>query len=91
VSYQVDLQYKAREALALLPIRDWARVAAKIDTLADQPWQDSIDRPAPVAPSGTCTLNVGDYRVIYTILDDERHVVVGRIARRDRGALMAAS
>jgi mRNA-degrading endonuclease RelE of RelBE toxin-antitoxin system len=35
--------------------------------------------------AGMVRLRVGDYRVIYLVLDDERVVIVARVARRNEG------
>jgi mRNA-degrading endonuclease RelE of RelBE toxin-antitoxin system len=34
------------------------------------------------APKGTYRIRVGDYRVIYLVLDDQQVIVVARVARR---------
>ena len=54
---------------------------AKIDALADDP-RPPGGEPVKAATRGTYRVRVGDYRVIYTVLDDEQVVVVARVARR---------
>jgi mRNA-degrading endonuclease RelE of RelBE toxin-antitoxin system len=61
--------------------QDQARIEAKIDALADDPRPPGCE-PVKAATRGTYRVRVGDYRVIYTILDDEQMVVVARVARR---------
>jgi mRNA interferase RelE/StbE len=59
------------------PLRD--RIAAAIDRLGLDP------RPADAAKlagRGDYRVRVGDYRVVYVVDDDERVVIIARIAHR---------
>jgi mRNA interferase RelE/StbE len=40
-------------------------------------------KPVKDAPRGTYRLRVGAYRVIYTVLDSEKVIVVARVRKRD--------
>jgi mRNA interferase RelE/StbE len=80
--YRIDVERRATKALARLPREDQRRLTSAIDTL--------MENPRPVgcvavrtAPKGTYRIRVGDYRVIYIVLDDEKAVIVARIVRRD--------
>jgi len=59
------------------PIRD--RIAAGIDGLADDPRPVRATR---LAGRDDYRIRVGDYRIVYTVDDDARLVIVGRIAHR---------
>ena len=79
--YRIEIARQAQKALVHLPRQDQPRIVAAIDALAEEP------RPAgcvPVkgAPRGTYRVRVGDYRVVYSVLDDERIIVVARVIRR---------
>ncbi len=59
------------------PLRD--RLAAAVDALGVDP------RPAgavKLAGRGDYRVRVGDYRIVYAVDDDERLVIVARIAHR---------
>jgi len=67
--------------MARLPRKDRARILAVLKALAEEP-RPSGCVPVKTAEPGTYRVRVGAYRVIYTVLDDERVVVVARVARR---------
>jgi mRNA interferase RelE/StbE len=56
-------------------------VVAAIDELAEFP-RPAGRTPVRAAPKGTYRIRVGDYRVIYLILDAEQAIVVARVAGR---------
>jgi len=67
--------------MARLPRKDQARVLVALGGLAEDP------RPAgcvavKTAEKGTYRVRVGDYRVVYIVLDDEQVVIVTRVVRR---------
>jgi mRNA interferase RelE/StbE len=81
VAYRIVVERRAQRALTRLPRQDQARVAAKIDALAEDP------RPAgctsvKTAEKGTYRVRVGNCRVIYVVLDDEQVVIVARVTGR---------
>ncbi len=55
-----------------------------IKQLVNEPRPESC-LPVKNAPPGTYRVRVGDYRVIYTVLDDEQVIVVARVARQGEG------
>jgi mRNA interferase RelE/StbE len=66
--------------LAALPRREQQRIRAAVDLLADNPRP-----PACVALAGearTYRVRVGDYRIVYEVLDDRLIVQVVCIGRR---------
>jgi mRNA interferase RelE/StbE len=58
------------------------RVDSAILALAEDPRPVGC-RPVTDAPRGTYRVRVGAYRVIYTVLDAERVIVVARVRKRD--------
>ena len=79
-TYHVDIARRAVKALAALPRREQQRVRAAIDLLADNPRP-----PGCVAMTGEAhayRVRVGDYRIIYEVLDDRLVVQVVRVGHR---------
>jgi mRNA interferase RelE/StbE len=81
MAYRIEIERRAHKALGGLATGDRLRVVAAIDALALDP------RPAGcasvrAAPRGTYRIRVGDYRVVYVVLDDEEVILVARVARR---------
>lgn len=77
--YEIRLHPEAARAYRRFhgPLRD--RIMAAIDALADDP------RPAgaiKLAGRDDYRIRIGDYRVVYGVADDERIVIVARIAHR---------
>lgn len=81
MAYQIRIGKRVRKEVAHLPRQDQARVLVAVKALAQDPRPPGC-KPIKVAGQGAYRVRVGDYRVIYTVLDDERVVVVARVARR---------
>ena len=82
MAYQVEVTKRVRKEIARVPRDVQARIVVAVRALATDP------RPAGCtavkgAESGTYRIRVGDYRVVYVVLDDERVVVLARVARRN--------
>ena len=67
--------------MAQFPAKDRARILAALRNLVEEPLPMGC-QPVGMALKGTYRLRVGNYRVIYTGRDDERVVIVPRVARR---------
>ncbi len=81
MAYQIRIGKRVRKEVARLPRQDQARILVAVKALAQDPRPPGC-KPIKVAGQGTYRVRVGDYRVIYTVLDNERVVVVARVARR---------
>lgn len=89
MTYQVEIERRAFKELHLYPSRrgqkiarqDQPRILQAIDVLADDPRPHGC-RTVRAATKGTYRIRVGSYRVIYVILDEERVVIIVRVARR---------
>ena len=77
--YQINLRRAAQKQLDRLVGRDYQAVARVISSLAQQPRPPRVEK---LAESGLWRVRTGTYRVIYSIDDRERSVVVVRVARR---------
>lgn len=61
--------------------QDRDRILEAIEALAGDPRPHGCLKVRS-APEGTFRIRVGDYRIIYVILDSEHTIIVARIARR---------
>jgi mRNA interferase RelE/StbE len=78
--YTVDVARHAAKAIAILPRREQQRVRAAIDLLATDPRP-----PGCVAMSGEAhayRVRVGDYRIVYEVIDNRLLVHVVRVGHR---------
>jgi len=82
--YRVEVSGRIRQALARLPRQDQARIVAALQGLGNDPRPTGCEA-VKAALKGTYRIRVGDYRVVYTVLDAEQVIVVARVARRGEG------
>jgi mRNA interferase RelE/StbE len=78
--YRVQIARRAVKTIAALPRREQQRIRAAIDLLADTPRP-----PGCVALAGedhTYRVRVGDYRILYEVLDAELVIHVVRVGHR---------
>jgi mRNA interferase RelE/StbE len=80
--YRLEVEPQARKALARLPGADQGRIVAAIDDLAAEP-RPAGSVPVKDAPKGTHRIRIGDFRVIYLVLDSDPVIIVARVARRN--------
>ena len=79
VSYSIRIRDSARRELAQLPRDARERVIVAIDTLREQPLTGS---PLKGGLRGLRRQRVGDYRILYELLDEELVILVVRVAHR---------
>ena len=79
MSYQVRLRRAAQKQLDKLTGRDYQAVARVISALEQEPRPKRVRK---LAESSLWRIKVGQYRVVYNINDEERLVIVVRVARR---------
>ena len=78
--YRVKLTARAQRELDKVSAEDLARIVVALRQLGDNP------RPsgAKKLRASIYRVRVGDWRIIYAILDRENLVIVGKIVRRSR-------
>ncbi len=76
MSYSIRIRGSARRELAQLPRDARERIIAAIDALREQPLAGS-----PLK-GGLLRQRVGDYRILYELLDDELVILMVRVAHR---------
>ena len=79
MSYSIRIRNSARRELAQLPREARERIIAAIDALGEQPLAGS---PLKGGLRGLRRQRVGDYRILYELLDDELIILVVRVAHR---------
>ncbi len=78
--YRVEVKKSAVKEIAALPKRDRRRVVRAIDALADDPRPDGVRKLT--GAEDAYRIRVGDYRIVYQIVDDVLIVLVVRVAHR---------
>lgn len=81
MAYRAEIDRAVQKTLARFPRRDQARVLVTIKDLATEPRPAGCE-PVKSAAAHTYRVRVGDYRVVYTILDEEQIIVVARVVKR---------
>ena len=79
MSYSVRIKGCAAKDLADIPNPARIRIVETIDSLSEEPL---TGRPLKGGMRGLRRLLVGDYRLVYELLDDELVVLAVRIAHR---------
>ena len=75
-SYRLLIKPSAGKELLALPARDRKRIAAKLQLLASEPRPPGTEK---LSGQEKYRLRQGDYRVLYSVDDDETAVVIVKI------------
>jgi mRNA interferase RelE/StbE len=78
--YVVEFRPAARKMLRNVVARDRARILKAIEALADDPYPHGREKLS--GQEGLWRIRVGDYRVIYTVVQKRLLVVVVMIGHR---------
>jgi mRNA interferase RelE/StbE len=78
--YRVEIARRAVKSLAALPRTEQQRVRAAIDLLADNPRPPGCTKLT--GEEHTYRVRVGEYRILYDVLDDRLIVQVVRLGHR---------
>ena len=79
VSYQISLARAAQKQLDRLSGRDYQAIDSAISSLAREPRPERVKK---LAESVLWRIRVGCHRIVYTIDDESRMIIVVRVARR---------
>ncbi|MHB8095850.1 MAG: type II toxin-antitoxin system RelE family toxin [Candidatus Aminicenantales bacterium] len=77
--YSLFLKRSAEEELARIPKKDLRRIIERIRSLADEP---RSERSFKLSAQECYRLRQGDYRIVYSIDDEERTVLIVKIGHR---------
>jgi mRNA interferase RelE/StbE len=80
--YEVRLRRPVQRQLDRLPMDDYVSIAERITSLEAEPRPRGAKK---LAESGLWRIRQGPYRIVYAIDDEERLVVLVRVARRREG------
>jgi len=79
VNYRIEtVSSRIKRELLRIPPLNRQRIAEAVQTLADDPRPPGVKQ----LELNLYRLRVGDYRVIYKVFDDEKVILIGRVARR---------
>ena len=78
--YKITMTLKAKKELDKLPLKDFKRLDKSIWALT----QDPRPRGVKKLRGPNYRIRVGDWRVIYSVFDRDRLVIVGKVARRSK-------
>ena len=78
--YHVEIARRAVQSIAKLPRADQQRVRAAIDLLADEPRPPGCTKLA--GEDSVYRVRVGDYRILYEVIDARLVVHVVRVGHR---------
>jgi mRNA interferase RelE/StbE len=77
--YRIELRRKAASALDKLPKRDFTAIIEAVKNLADLPRPKGVEK---IKSAGLWRIRYGDYRIVYSIDDDNKTVIILRIGHR---------
>ncbi|MCJ7605792.1 MAG: type II toxin-antitoxin system RelE/ParE family toxin [Dehalococcoidales bacterium] len=77
--YRIELRRKAQRALEKLPGDDFSAIIADIRKLAETPRPRGVEK---IKNAGLWRIRQGDYRIVYSIDDNEKLVTILRIGHR---------
>jgi len=77
--YKIELRRNAQRGLDKLPKDDFEAVVAEIKKLADSPRPKGVEK---IKSAGLWRVRQGDYRIVYSIDDSQKLVIILRIGHR---------
>ena len=80
--FRIEVEKRAQKTIARLPPADRRHIVEAINALADDPLPVGCE-PVVMAEKGTYRVRVGNYRIVYVLLSDERVVIIARVSKRD--------
>ncbi len=76
--YEIEIIPRAKKELDKLPLREFKRVDSVIWPLSNEPRPYGVKR----LKKAIYRIRAGDWRIIYMILDKDKRIIIGKIARR---------
>ena len=86
MNYRIEtVNSRIKRELLRIPPLNRQRIAEAVQTLADDPRPPGVKQ----LELSVYRLRVGDYRVIYKVFDDEKVILIGRVAHRSENTYRA--
>ncbi|MDD4859828.1 MAG: type II toxin-antitoxin system RelE/ParE family toxin [Dehalococcoidales bacterium] len=79
MSYQISIRHSAQKQLDKLSKQDFEPVSSVVSSLKREPRPVKVKK---LAASGLWRIRIGKFRIVYSVDDSERKVIIIRIARR---------
>jgi mRNA interferase RelE/StbE len=80
MSYHIEFAKPAAKQLKALSLQEQQRIKSKIDALVDSPRPDGVVKLS--GEDNLYRIRVGDYRIIYSIQDNQLLILVLKIGHR---------
>ncbi len=77
--YQIELRRRAQRALDRLPKGDFEAVLGAVKGLANMPRPKGVEK---IKSAGLWRIRQGDYRIVFSIDDNQKTVTILRIGHR---------
>ncbi len=77
--YRIELRRKALRSLDKLPKGDFTAIIEAVKNLADSPRPKGVEK---IKSAGLWRIRYGDYRIVYSIDDDNKIIIILRIGHR---------
>jgi len=77
--HKIELRRRAQRALDRLPENDFNAVSGTLQGLANTPRPKGVEK---IKSAGLWRVRQGDYRIVYSIDDDQKIVTILRIGHR---------
>jgi mRNA interferase RelE/StbE len=77
--YRIELRRKAQSSLDKLPKSDFTAIIEAVKNLAESPRPKGVEK---IKSAGLWRIRYGDYRIVYSIDDDNKIIVILRIGHR---------
>jgi mRNA interferase RelE/StbE len=77
--YDIEIRRKAQSSLDKLPAKDFCAIIDAIKNLANSPRPKGIEK---IKNAGLWRIRHGDYRIVYSIDDDKKLIIILRIGHR---------
>jgi len=83
VNYEIRLRRAAQKELDAISGRHYKMLARAVSSLEQNPRPPGVKK---LADSGLWRVQIGHYRIVYAIDDENKLVTIVRVARRKEGA-----
>jgi mRNA interferase RelE/StbE len=77
--YRIELRRLAQRGLNKLPKKDFGAVIEAVRGLADTPRPKGVEK---IKTAGLWRIRQGDYRIVYSVDDSQKMVIILRIGNR---------